>query len=40
MTYINIKNKGIVETIDEFSTYKEALLMIREYRLIIVIIII
>ncbi len=33
MTYINIKNDGQVETVDEFPTYKEAKLMIKEYRM-------
>ena len=31
MNYINIKNNGIVETIDEFKTYKETKLMLKEY---------
>jgi len=31
-TYINIKNNGEVETVDEFETRKEARLMIIEYR--------
>jgi len=33
MNYINIKNKGVVETVDEFTTYKEARAMLKEYRL-------
>lgn len=33
MTYINIKNSGVVETVDEFDTYKEAKKMVIEYRL-------
>ena len=33
MIYINIKNNGIVETVDEFKTYKEAKEMLKEYRL-------
>ena len=31
VTYINIKGVDGVETIDEFKTYKEAKLMIKEY---------
>ena len=33
MTYINIKEDGTVETLDHFDTYKEALKMIKEYRI-------
>ncbi len=33
MMYINIKEAGIVETLDEFETYKEALKMLKEYRI-------
>ncbi len=33
MTYVNIKNNGEVETVDEFETYKEAVKMLKEYRL-------
>ena len=33
MIYINIKNNGTVETVDEFKTFKEAKLMVDEYRL-------
>jgi hypothetical protein len=33
ITYINIKEKGIVETIDEFETYKDAKEMLEEYRI-------
>lgn len=33
-TYINIKEQGQVETIDEFETRKEAKEMIKEYRLV------
>jgi len=33
MTYINIKENGIVETIDQFDSYKEALKMLKEYRI-------
>jgi hypothetical protein len=32
-TYINIENNGKVETVDEFETRKEAVLMITEYRI-------
>jgi hypothetical protein len=31
-TYINIKNNGEVETVDEFETRKEAVLMVNEYQ--------
>ena len=31
--YINIKENGKVETLDEFETYKEAKEMLKEYRL-------
>ena len=31
MWYINIKENGVVETIDEFETAKEARLMLTEY---------
>lgn len=33
MTYINSKQGGTVETIDEFQTRKEAREMIAEYRM-------
>lgn len=33
MSYINIKNGGIVETVDQFTTYKECKAMLKEYRL-------
>ena len=34
MTYINMKsNAHGVETVDSFETYKEAKLMLKEYRL-------
>ena len=33
MVYVNIKNNGEVETVDEFETWKEAVLMIKEYRI-------
>ena len=32
-TYINMKSKFGVETVDEFETYKEARKMLREYKL-------
>jgi len=31
MNYINMKNNGVVETVDEFETYKEAKEMLQEY---------
>ena len=31
MMYINIKEDGKVETLDEFETYKEAIKMLKEY---------
>ena len=33
MWYINIKQQGIVETVDEFSTAKEARKMRAEYQM-------
>lgn len=33
MNYINIKNGGVVETVDEFETHKEAKEMVKEYNL-------
>ena len=33
MYYINSKQYGDVETVDQFETYREAREMIREYRL-------
>ena len=33
MTYINMKTSGQVETIDEFTTRKEAREMLTEYRM-------
>jgi hypothetical protein len=33
MYYINIKNNGQVETVDEFSTKKEADEMVKEYNI-------
>ena len=33
MQYINIKNGGAVESVDEFETYKEAKEMVKEYNL-------
>lgn len=33
MIYINIKTGNGVETVDEFTTMKEARVMIKEYRL-------
>lgn len=33
MAYINIKEAGSVETLDEFETRKEALKMLKEYRI-------
>lgn len=33
MTYINIKEYGKVETLDQFDTLKEAKAMLKEYRL-------
>ena len=32
MYYINIKNQGTVETVDEFTTLKETKAMIKEYQ--------
>jgi len=33
MIYINIKNNGIVETVDQCDNYKEAREMVNEYNL-------
>ena len=33
MIYINIRENGKVETLDQFETYKEAKLMLKEYRI-------
>jgi len=33
MTYIQRKDANYLETVDEFPTYKEARLMVKEYRL-------
>lgn len=33
MTYINIKENGTTNTLDQFETYKEAKAMLKEYRL-------
>ncbi len=33
MTYINIKENGRVETIDEFESYNEARKMLTEYKI-------
>ena len=33
MTYINMREDGDVETVDEFSTREEALEMLAEYQL-------
>ena len=33
MYYINTKQGGAVETVDEFATIKEAKMMIKEYNL-------
>jgi len=33
MTYINMKESGAVETVDEFETRKEAREMLAEYRM-------
>lgn len=33
MFYINIKNNGKVETVDEFETFKETKAMIKEYQI-------
>jgi hypothetical protein len=33
MYYINIKHNGQVETVDQFTTKKEALEMVKEYNL-------
>ncbi len=33
MKYINMKSEQGIETIDEFTTYKEAREMLKEYRL-------
>lgn len=32
-TYINERSRGLVETIDEFESHKEALKMLSEYRM-------
>ncbi len=34
MWYVNIKYNGVVETVDEFETAKEARLMLTEYLMI------
>ncbi len=33
MIYINMKTAGVVETVDEFATHKEAREMLTEYRM-------
>ena len=33
MFYINTKNNGKVETVDEFETFKETKAMIKEYQM-------
>lgn len=33
MVYVNIKNSGVIETVDEFEGYSEAVAMIKEYRI-------
>jgi hypothetical protein len=33
MVYIQRKGQGILETVDQFETHKEARQMVREYRL-------
>ncbi len=33
MLYINTKTNGVVETVDQFETRKEALQMLKEYRM-------
>ena len=33
MKYINMKGNYGIETVDEFETYREALKMLREYRI-------
>jgi hypothetical protein len=33
MTYINIKENNIIETIDAFTTRREAIKMLKEYRI-------
>ena len=33
MEYINLKGTWGIETVDEFKTYKEARLMLKEYRI-------
>jgi len=33
MIYINMKSKGMVETIDEFTTRKEARTSLEDYRM-------
>lgn len=33
MKYINMKSRYGIETVDQFETYKEARLMLAEYRL-------
>ena len=31
MTYVNIKVEGVVETVDQFETYREARKVCKEY---------
>lgn len=33
MKYINMKSSYGIETVDQFETYKEAKLMVQEYRI-------
>jgi hypothetical protein len=32
MTYIQLRRNGMLETVDEFETRREALAMVKEYR--------
>ena len=34
MVYIQFRYNGVLETVDEFETWKEARAMLREYRMI------
>ena len=33
MLYIQLKRNGLLETVDQFETFKEARLMLKEYRM-------
>jgi hypothetical protein len=33
MTYVQRRGQGYLETVDEFTTYKEARVMLAEYRM-------